>query len=321
MPAISYVNPPPRIGSACCWRLRPGVYRQSRPPGVGGRAGGSPRSGTRLRQYGCLNAVWHYTQGRGDATRLSREAVAAGASLVVAVGGDGTLHEVVNGLLGSSATLGLIPFGTGNDFARAVGLHGDLDAACRTVVQGVTRCFDIGTIIGAGTGGPRHFLVISGTGFDAHTAHAVNSGIRHLSGAPAYVWGAILTAREFTPFDLTLTLDGGEVRRTKAMFVSLANTATTGGGMKIAPDARPDDGLLDICLVRALGKIAMLWQLTKVFGGKHVTHPAVTMLRSATVTLEADPPQPLLIDGEVCGTTPATVSVARQILPMKVPAA
>ena len=287
-----------------------------------GRAGKQVTAITqRLRQYGCLNAVWHYTRTAGDATRLAREAAGAGAPLVVAVGGDGTLHEVVNGVLGSPSTLGLIPFGTGNDFARAVGLFGDLDTACRAVVEGDTRRFDVGTIEGAGTGGPRHFLVISGTGFDACTARTVNWGIRYLSGAPAYVLGAILTARDFVPFDLTLTLDGGEVHRTKAMFVSLVNTATTGGGMKIAPEARPDDGLLDICLVRELGKVAMLWQLTQVFEGKHVAHPAVTMLRSSTVTLEADPPQPLLIDGEVCGTTPAAVSIARQVLPMKVPAA
>lgn len=285
-----------------------------------GQAGKQARAITqRLRQYGLMNPVWRYTQAPGDAVRLTREAIEAGASLIVAVGGDGTLHEVVNGLLGSSATLGLIPFGTGNDFARAVGLFGDFDAACCAIVQGETRRFDVGTIEGVGTGGPQRFLVLSGTGYDACTARTVNQGIRYLAGAPAYVWGAILTAREFQPFDLTLTLGSGEIHKTRAMFVSLANTATTGGGMRIAPDARPDDGLLDICLVREIGKIAMLWQLTKVFKGKHVTHPAVTMLRSSKVTLAADPPQPLLIDGEVCGTTPATVTIERQVLPMKVP--
>ncbi len=162
---------------------------------------------------------------------------------------------------------------------------------------------------------------LSETGFDACTARTVNSGIKHLAGAPAYVWGAVVTAREFQPFQLTMTLDTGAVHATRAMFVSIANTATTGGGMKIAPDARPDDGLLDICLVREMGKLPMLWQLTQVFQGRHVRHPAVTMLRASVVTLDADPPQPLLIDGEVCGTTPATITIARQALPMKVPTA
>lgn len=273
----------------------------------------------RLRQYGLLSPTWHHTQARGDGEQLARAAVAAGAKLVVAVGGDGTLHEVMNGVLGSEATLGLIPFGTGNDFARALGLFGDLDTACRALTQGQTRRVDVGTIEGLGTGGPRRFLVLTGTGYDARTAQTVNAGIKYLSGASAYVWGAILTAQNFSPFQLTLTPDGGEAIETQAMFVSFANCATTGGGMRIAPGAEVDDGLLDICLVRELPTAQMLWQLTHVFKGDHVNHPAVTMLRAARVTVEADPPQPLLIDGEVLGTTPATISIERQVLPIKVP--
>ena len=266
------------------------------------------------------NPIWRHTQRQGDATRFAAQAVADGASLVVAVGGDGTLHEVVNGLIGSDATLGLIPFGTGNDFARSLGLYGELDVACRAVAAGETRRIDVGTITGDGTGGAQHFLVIAGTGFDAHTARTVNEGISYLHGAPAFVWGAILTAQKFVPFQLTLTIDGGAPLTTEAMFVSLANMPMTGGGMKIAPDAQPDDGQLDICLVRKVGKLQMLWQLTKIFDGSHVRHPAVSMLRGATITLDADPPQPLLIDGEVCGSTPATVTIRRQLLPVKVPA-
>ncbi|MDQ2688180.1 MAG: acylglycerol kinase family protein, partial [Armatimonadota bacterium] len=102
----------------------------------------------RLRQYGLMQPTWHYTQGRGDGERLARAAVEAGAKLVVAVGGDGTLHEVMNGVLGSEATLGLIPFGTGNDFARALGLFGDLEMACRALTQGQTKRVDVGTIEG-----------------------------------------------------------------------------------------------------------------------------------------------------------------------------
>lgn len=274
----------------------------------------------RLRHYGLTTPTWHYTQARGDGERLARAAVAAGATLVAAVGGDGTLHEVVNGVLGSSATLGLIPFGTGNDFARALGLFGDLDVACRALTQGRTHRVDVGTIEGEGTGGPRRFLVLAGTGYDARTAQTVNAGIKYLAGAPAYVWGAILTAKDFSPFQLTLTPEGGETIHTRAMFVSFANSATTGGGMRIAPDAKVDDGLLDICLVREIPKAQMLWQLTQVFKGDHVKHPAVTMLKAVRVTVQADPPQPLLIDGEVLGTTPATISIERQVLPIKVPA-
>lgn len=287
-----------------------------------GRAGKQVREiERRLREYGLTDIVWRHTQGRGDACHLAREAAHAGAELIVAVGGDGTLHETMNGILGTDATLGLIPFGTGNDLARSLGLHGSLDTACRAVALGDMRRIDVGTILGAGMDAPHHFLVLCGAGYDAHTARTVNTGIAYLSGAAAYVWGAILTLRTFQPFRLSLILDGGEAQQTQAMFVSIANAETTGGGMKIAPGAVLDDGLLDICLVRKVSKAALLYQLTQVFSGRHVHHPAVTMLRAAQVILDADPPQPLLVDGEVIGTTPATVTVARQALPIKVPAA
>ncbi len=285
-----------------------------------GQAGKSVRRiAAKLREYdGLLNPVWRYTKARGDAEHMARDAANKGASLVVAVGGDGTLHETMNGLMGTDAVLGLIPFGTGNDFARALGVYNNLDRACAAVAQGETKWVDVGVIDGRGTGGPRRFLVLSGTGYDARTAQTVNNGIRFLSGAPAYIWGAILTLRTFVPFHLTLVTDGME-RRTNAMFVSVANTPTTGGGMKIAPQAAIDDGLLDICLVGSLSQAALLRQMPNVFAGTHIHHPAVTMLRASQITLDADPPQPLLIDGEVLGTTPATVTVLPRALPMRVP--
>ena len=263
--------------------------------------------------------VWQYTQKRGDAEGMARQAAQAGAPLIVAVGGDGTLHEVVNGVLGSSSAVGLIPYGTGNDFARSLGLYGSLETACRTLTDGVVKRVDVGVIEGKGTEGERHFLVLSGTGFDARTAQTVNRGIRGLSGPLAYVWGAILTLRDFQPFALTLTLDHEPPRKTKAMFVSFANVETTGGGMKIAPGAHLDDGFLDVCLVAEVSKLTLLYQLSQVFSGRHLLHPAVSLLRAQTLTVDAAPPQPLLIDGEVCGTTPATVRLLPGVLPFMVP--
>ena len=264
--------------------------------------------------------AWRFTEKSGDATTLARAAVDAGARLVVAVGGDGTLHEVMNGVLGSGAAVGLIPYGTGNDFARAIGLHGSLETACRALTQGIVRKVDIGVIEGEGTGGPRHFLVLAGTGYDARTAQTVNSGIRFLTGPPAYVWGAVLTLWRFQPFTLTLALDDAPPRRLRAMFVSFANAETTGGGMKIAPGALVDDGCLDICLVAEVSKPTLLYNLTQIFSGRHVRCPAVTMLRARRITVNADPPQPLLIDGEVRGTTPATITLLPGALPFLVPA-
>lgn len=285
-----------------------------------GRAGKQVPEIRRLLGPKAASWTWLYTQKRGDGQTLAREAAEAGAKLVVAVGGDGTLHEVVNGVLGTDATVGLIAYGTGNDFARALGLFGNLEQACHALTDGVTKWIDVGVIEGQGTKGPRHFLVLTGTGFDARTAQTVNAGIRGLSGPLAYVWGAILTLRDFQPFALTLTLDDQPPKQVKAMFVSFANAATTGGGMLIAPGATVDDGFLDICLVETVSKLTLLYQLSQVFKGKHVNHPAVTMLRAQTLTVDADPPQPLLIDGEVIGMTPATIKLLPGALRFRVPA-
>ena len=263
---------------------------------------------------------WRFTEKSGDALGLARSAADAGARLVVAVGGDGTLHEVMNGVLGSAATVGLIPYGTGNDFARALGLYGSLEVACRTLTAGVVCRVDVGVIEGMGTDGPRHFLVLAGAGYDARTAQTVNSGIRFLSGPLAYVWGAILTLARFKPFTLTLTLDDAPPRTLSAMFVSFANAETTGGGMKIAPGAKVDDGALDICLVAEVSKPTLLYNLTQIFSGSHLRCSAVSLHRARHIAVSADPPQPLLIDGEVRGTTPATITLLPAALPFLVPA-
>jgi len=263
---------------------------------------------------------WQYTEKSGDAAALAHLAAAAGTRLVVAVGGDGTLHEVMNGVLGTGATVGLIPYGTGNDFARALGLYGSLETACKTLISGRTKMVDVGVIDGTGTGGPRHFLVLAGTGYDARTAQTVNSGIRFLSGPLAYVWGAVLTLLRFKPFLLTLTLGAAPPRTLSAMFVSFANAETTGGGMKIAPGAVVDDGFLDICLVAEVSKPTLLYNLTQIFSGRHLRCSAVTMHCAKCLTVDANPPQPLLIDGEVLGMTPATIRVLPGALPFLVPA-
>lgn len=284
-----------------------------------GKAGRQVPEIKRLLGGAAQDWQWQFTEKSGDATVLAHLAAAAGTRLVVAVGGDGTLHEVMNGVLGSGATVGLIPYGTGNDFARALGLYGSLETACKALTSGVTKMVDVGVIDGTGTGGPSHFLVLAGTGYDARTAQTVNSGIRFLSGPLAYVWGAVRTLARFKPFTLTLTLDDTPPRTLKAMFVSFANAETTGGGMKIAPGAVVDDGCLDVCLVAEVSKPTLLYNLTQIFSGKHLRCPAVSIHRARSLTVDADPPQPLLIDGEVLGTTPATVRVLPGALPFLVP--
>ncbi len=300
-------------------RFVPEVVLIVNPTAGRGKAGRQVPEIKRLLGDAAKGWQWQWTEKSGDAAALAHLAAASGTRLVVAVGGDGTLHEVMNGVLGTGVTVGLIPYGTGNDFARALGLYGSLETACKTLISGVVKKVDVGVLDGVGTGGPRSFLVLAGTGYDARTAQTVNSGIRFLSGPLAYVWGAILTLAKFKPFTLTLTLDNAPPRSLKAMFVSFANAETTGGGMRIAPGAVVDDGSLDVCLVAEVSKPTLLYNLTQIFSGNHLRCSAVSMYRAKSITVDADPPQPLLIDGEVLGTTLATVRVLPGALPFLVP--
>jgi diacylglycerol kinase (ATP) len=237
------------------------------------------------------------TAGPGDATELAREAAAGGANIVVAAGGDGTVGEVVNGLVGTEAALGVIPMGTGNDFARSIGLGGDVDKAIFNLLEGVPMAIDVGRTQG------RYFVNVAGCGFDAVVAQRVNRGFKSLHGTSAYLAAVWQTLWEYRASQIRLTLDA-EVIESKAMLCSVANARYYGGGMRIAPDAMLTDGLYDICLLEEVGKVEFLRAFPRVFKGTHTTHPAVKMRRSKYVKVESDRPLPVLVDGEIVGTTP-----------------
>jgi diacylglycerol kinase (ATP) len=234
----------------------------------------------------------------GDATELALEAVRGGANIVVAAGGDGTIGEVVNALVGTEVALGVIPMGTGNDFARSLGIGTDVDKAIYNLLEGVPIAIDVGRTQG------RYFVNVAGCGFDSAVAQRVNHGFRWLRGTSTYVAAVLQTLLTYRASKIRLTLDN-EVIETSAMLCSIANARYYGGGMRIAPDAMLTDGLYDICLVKDVGKFEFLRTFHKVFKGKHTTHPAVRMLRSKYVKVESDRPLPVLVDGEIVGTTPA----------------
>jgi diacylglycerol kinase (ATP) len=262
------------------------------------------------------------TTERGHARRIAEESIAIGTALVVAVGGDGTLHEVSNAVMDSDpsmgATLGLMACGTGNDFARCVGLTGSIEHMCDVIANGRRTFVDVGVIEGVGLA-PTRFLVAAGTGYIADTAKTVNRGIRYVRGMPAYLIGAVQTLASFHSTQMTLTFDNLTRRNVDTMLVSVSNVATTGGGMKIAPGARCDDGKFEVCLVRKLSKWVLLSQLPNVINGTHVTHPAVEMLAASKVVLQSDVPLDLWIDGEVLGTTPANITMEPGRLPILLP--
>lgn len=246
---------------------------------------------------------WRPTERPGHAVELARDAASEGAPVVAAFGGDGTVGDVARGIVGADAALGILPMGTGNDVARNLGLPLDLGVACDTLRRGRTRAVDMGTINGT------PFLNNAGAGFDACVMQTMNTSIRFVRGKPAFVLAILKMLPSFQPFSLTLTHDDEPPETLSAMMLSVLNGAMYGAGMKACPGASMDDGKLDVLVIMALPKPRLLALLPKVIAGEHVGHPAVRLFRACRLSLACDPPQPLNIDGDVSGNTPAEITV------------
>jgi diacylglycerol kinase (ATP) len=249
---------------------------------------------------------------KDDGTRLAAEAAAAGADIVAAAGGDGTYCEVVNGLLGTDAIMGILPLGTGNDFSRHLGLNTDLDHAVDTLFKGAPKPVDVGETQG------RYFLNVAGCGFDGAAAERVNRGFRQLHGTAAYVAGVLQCLITFKPASFRITLDGETIAR-RAMMCTVANSSSYGGGMMVAPNALIDDGLFDICLLKEFTKPEFIWNFPRVFKGTHTTHPKVEMRRAEHILVETDRPLPVLVDGDVVGTTPVEFKMHKHAIRVMTP--
>jgi diacylglycerol kinase (ATP) len=275
-----------------------------------GRALGATAA-ERLRSLGCDVEAFE-SRSAGHLSELGAEA-SARHEVVAALGGDGTVALVAQGVVGTAAALAIVPAGTGNDLAANLGyVRKDALAACAIIAAGRRRRIDVGRIEGN-----RMFLCVAGGGFDSETNREANT-IRGLRGPPVYVLAVLRTLRRFSTASFTVTLDGAR-KEFRGFFVAVGNAASYGGGMKITPDASLDDGVFDVCLVGEMSKPALLRQLPRLFTGGHVRHPAVQILRAKTVTIEADRPFSLYADGEEVGPLPATLTVEPSALEVVAP--
>jgi YegS/Rv2252/BmrU family lipid kinase len=250
---------------------------------------------------------WRMSQKPGHAVALAKEA-AQSHQVIVAFGGDGTVGDVARGLLGTEATLGIFPVGTGNDVARNLHLPLEPREAAATILTGIVRRVDIGTINGT------PFINNAGTGFDAQVMRTMNTSIRFTKGKPAFLLAILKTFPSFKPFALTLEADGGQSFSGKAMMVSILNGTMYGAGMQAAPHAEMDDGLLDVMIIKAMPKMRLFPLISKVTLGQHLNHPAVQMMQIRSLSMKTVPPQPLNIDGDVSGLTPAEIKVNPRVL-------
>jgi YegS/Rv2252/BmrU family lipid kinase len=233
-----------------------------------------------------------------EAIDLARQAAEEGYKLVVAMGGDGTSHEVANGILSSGnseVALGLIPIGTGNDFADMFDTPTDLAQVAHRLWEGKTRLIDVGRV------NDRYFVNVLGTGFDALVSIQALKIQHVLRGFPLYLAAVFITLKEYQIPHITVEFDGERLSMPMTM-INVANGKREGGGFLIAPDAQNDDGIFDICLARGLGRLGILRLLPEVIKGTHVDKEPVTMAKAKRVILDSPDPLPVHADGEIIYT-------------------
>ncbi|MGW5192046.1 diacylglycerol/lipid kinase family protein [Kribbella sp. NPDC004138] len=244
----------------------------------------------------------HTTTCAEDVGRIAAEVVASGADAVALIGGDGTIHLGAQVLANSGMPFGVIPAGTGNDFARGIGVPlGDPAAAADLVVAGKTRTIDLAVAK------DRFITTVVAGGFDSLVNKRANA-MSWPKGSSRYTVATLAELRTFKPLEYVVTVDD-EVIETEAMLVAVGTGPTYGGGLQICAGAEIDDGLLDVTIIEPVSRMTLLQLFPKLSKGTHVGHPAVRAVRGRSVRLES-PGITAYADGEVLGPLPVDIGVA-----------
>lgn len=280
---------------------------------IAGRNRGS-RAWSRAKPV-LVEAGWKITESLslwpGHAVELAKE---ADAEVVLAVGGDGTAHEVANGLLRRSQRpiMGVLPIGTGNDFARALGLPRDPATAAATLLTARPKTLDVGVVNG------RCFLTVAGAGFDGEVARQVNAWPKLFGGTVMYVLGILKMLVTYRPVEAEIVIDGTSDRE-RLFLIAVGNTAWNAGGMWIVPPAHPDDGILHVVIAGPLTRMETLFVLPKVYSGRHLEHPKVRQAQGREIIVTSATPLAVQADGETIGTLPTTFRVHQGALEVLIP--
>jgi len=298
------------------------------PASASGRTGRHFDSIARAVRSGVGDFECAFTRARGDAVRLAREAVTAGGKLLVAVGGDGTASEVIDGMQcvppsREGALFGFIPRGTGGDLRRTIGIAPDVHGAVQALASRNVAVLDLGRIEFAGPGGARqvrHFANVAGMGISGVVSRMVNHGLRFPSGKAAFLLASARALLTWRDQPVRWRVDGGPWHEERLTALSVCNGRYFGGGMKVAPDARMDDGLFDVVVWEGLGITDLVIKRPMLYDGTHVRLPNTRVLRARAV--EAEPMDGaqvhLDVDGENPGTLPARFSILPGALRIRV---
>jgi diacylglycerol kinase (ATP) len=254
------------------------------------------------------------TEAPGHAVELAKSAVSKGYKLVVSVGGDGTINEIVNGLYSTGemkdVELGFIGTGTGMDYIRTIGVSKHYEESCHHLINPMKKSVDLGMVEYNIDGKPlkRIFANFAGLGFDAEVVRATSKKFKNMGGKPAYLLALLSTFAVYKNRTIHLTLDG-KTEDKKICTVIMSNGKYGGGSMMIAPNADPCDGLFDVIIVGDISKPDLLWTLPKIYKGTHLTHPKVTAKRAKEVYIWSESTMAIQADGDLVADAPARFTV------------
>jgi YegS/Rv2252/BmrU family lipid kinase len=280
------------------------------------------RGGKTSRQWSAISELlkrndipfdYAFTEGTGHGMELAKEAVESGYKLVVAVGGDGTVNEVLNGIIDkdgkSKATLGIICTGTGRDSIRSLNIPDDLGKACKLLTERNCINIDLGRAeyISGGRKNQRYYINTAGLGFPASVAARTKS-LKRMGGTIPFLLAFATVFAAYKAKDIVINIDG-QIQQERNLLIAVNNGRYFGGGMKITPDADPCDGLLDVVTIRDVNKLRLLYNFPRLYRGTHITHPKVDIYKAKSVDVKTSEKLLLQLDGEVVGEAPANFRV------------
>lgn len=294
------------------------------PASGGGRTGRDwPSTAQQLKAAG-LDLDAELTKAPHDAIEIARRAVKESRPTVVAVGGDGTLHEVVNGFfengepIPTKSRLAMLPTGTGGDFRRTLNIPLDVTAAAKVIASGVPRRLDAGRVTfktADGGAGVRHFINIADAGIGGEVAHRVNSGSKML-GAATFTLTSLVTLMQWKNKPMKVVVDGAPHDMVAAQQVVVANCQYFGGGMRMAPSASPTDGWFDVILIGDVGAMENLRGLGRIRSGRHLEegNPKFEQLNAKRVEVSSPEQVRIDVDGEQPGVLPAVFEMQQSAI-------
>lgn len=248
------------------------------------------------------------TRGPGHATELAREVAGQDNMTVISLGGDGTHHEVINGLMPEGkAIFAVLPAGTGNDFVRTLSYPKAPEEMLKVALNGAAVPIDIGQV------NDQYFLTVSGVGFDAEVAGWVNQHGKSGNGTWVFIRAILRHLARYQSATMTVNVEGA-YRSEKTFLIACGITPYYAGGMKVCPEAVVDDGLFHVVWVKDLPRIGVLPLLAKVFRGTHITHPVVKSFQAEALTVDGPASMLVHADGEIVGHLPVTFTVLKKAI-------